>query len=269
MAEQNKDLNSGQSVATQDLNADVVNQQDLNNAGLVGQQGETLADGTSKDKSVKYSEFEKAVQARKKAEEDAAHAQRQLELIQANIPQQQPQQQVQAQTKTVAEQALSDLGLTADDLYGENLIRFQNRKDELERAYRQYQAVHLANQQFISSHTDFSQVVGSVNPSTGQIMAWSQEAMSLMQKKPYLAAAFQTAQGAYQAIMDERKLAELERKATVNQEHLNRQELDNASLPLGGSAAGGGGAGDNQNQSMLTREQVLEIERKLAAGETV
>ena len=69
--------------------------------------------------------------------------------------------------------------------------------------------------------------------------------------------------------MAERNLLRLESKAAVNQEHLNRQNADLASQPLGGSAAGGGGAGDSQNQQMLSRELVAEIERKLANGEEV
>ncbi len=264
-----KDLNKVPVVTEPDLKADVVNQPDLNNADSVDQQNQddVLADGTTRDKTVKYSEFEKANQAKKKAEEDAAYAQRQLEILQANM-----QQTAQPPVKQVAstyEQAMLDLGLTADDLYiGENMVKVQRRKSELDSALQQYQTAIEANKQFVANCSDFPQVVGSVNPLTGVMMAWSQEALSLQQKKPYLAGAFQNAQGAYQAIMDERKLMEFEKKAAVNQEHINRQDADIQSEPMGGSAAGSGGAGDMQ-PALMSRQQVLDIEQKLESGQKV
>ncbi len=269
MAEE--DLNKAQAVTEQDLNkADPVNQQDLNKDGLVGQkeQDDTLADGTDPNKQVPYSKLKEAADGRKAAEEQAANTQRQLEILQANMQGQQQATQPK-QVNSTYEQAMLDLGLTADDLYGENMIKVQNRKAELDTALQQFQTAHTANQQFITSHPDFTEVVGSVNPTTGQIMSWSKEASALLQKKPYLAGVVNTAQGAYQAILDERKLVEFEKNAAVNQEHLNRQNLDNASQPLGGSAAGSGGAGDPNNQPMMSREQVQEIERKLVAGEII
>ncbi len=269
------DLNNAGAVDQQDLNkADSVNQQDLNNDGSVDQQEQDgkLADGTDENKTVKYADLKKATdrvaeesKARKAAEEQAAYAQRMLELLQANQP-----QQTQQQAGSTYEQAMIDLGITTDDLYdGANIVKVQNRKAVLDTALQQQQSAFTATKQFVASHSDFTQVVGSVNPTTGFIVAWSQEALSLQQKKPWLAGAFQSAQGAYEAVMQERKLTELETKAAVNQEHLNRQDIDNASLPLGASAAGGGGAGDPQNQRMMTREEVIETERKLANGEEV
>ena len=271
MPEENKDLNNEQSVATQDLNnAESVDQQGLE-TGTADQQNqdETLADGTSKDKTVKYEDLQKAVAGRKEAEEQTAHARRQLEIFQANAQGQQQavQQQTTQQAGSTYELAMQQLGLTADDLYdGNNVLKIQSRKAELDNALQQQQATSSANNQFITSHPDFTQVVGSVNPATGQIMSLSAEALALLQKKPHLANA--SAQVAYEEVMQARKFAELEKKEAADKEFANRQNLDNASQPLGGSAAGGGAAGDTQ-PAMMTRDQVKEIEAKLANDEEV
>lgn len=271
------DLNKVGAVAQQDLNkADVVNQQDLDNAGVVDQQkqDDKLADGTDANKDVKYSDLKKATdranteaEARKAAEEQAAYAQRQLELmqqqavVQANAPQ---------QPLSPMEQALVDCGLTADELYvGENYVKVINRKDQILNANQQQQQIVNANQQFIAQHPDVSQVVGSVNPMTGQIMTCSPELMAILAKKQYLAGACTTVQATYDIVLQERKLAEFEKAQASNQEHQNRQEVDSNTLPMGGSAAGGGGTGDPNNQSLMTREQVLAIREKMANGEEI
>lgn len=259
------DLEKDQLVADPGLKADPAPQQDLNQP--VTGQDDLLADGTKEeDKTVKYAEFKKANEAKKLAEEQAAFAQQQLQIIQAN---QQPAPQVtQPQAGSTYELAMQQLNLTADDLYdGGNQLRIQNRKAELDMQLQQQQSANTANQQFMTSHPDFNQVVGIVNPANQTIMQWSAEALALKQKKPWLN--LQTAQGLYEAVMEERKLLDLEKKAAVNTEHLNRQEIDTNTQPMGGSAAGGGGAGDAKNQVMMTREQSLEIRAKLANGEKV
>ena len=265
MPEEN-DLNKAPVVTEQDLNnADAVNQQDLN-AGVVNQekQDDKLADGTDANKTVPYAKLKEATDARKVAEEQSQSLQNQMAILQAN---QQPQvQRPVQQVGSTYEQAMIDLGLTSEDLYGDNIVRVQNRKAELDTALQQHQATSNANNQFIASHSDFIKVVGSVNPATGQIMSLSPEAATLLQKKPYLTNA--SAQVAYEEVMQARKFAELESKSAVNQEQLNRQELDNISQPLGGSAAGAGTGGDTQ-QPMMSRQQVQDIEQKLADGENV
>jgi hypothetical protein len=263
------DLNKDQVVTDPDLTAGAVAQQDLDTQVVTEDKDDLLADGTKKaDKTVKYSEFEKANEAKKVAEEQTAYAQRQLEIVQQQ--QSQVQQTQQNQPGSTYELAMQQLGFTADDLYdGNNVLKIQNRKAELDNMMQQQQTAAIAQQQFIASHSDFGTVVGSVNPSTGVIMTWSQEAQALKMKKPYLAASFQTAEGAYHAVMDERNLVDLEKKAAVNQEHLNRQGVDLNTAPLGGSAAGGGGAGDPMSQSLLSREATQDIINKLANGEQV
>ncbi len=268
-----KDLNNEESVATQDLNkADVVNQQDLNKAGSVDQQNqeEKLADGTDPNKAVKYSELKKATDAKNEsdaratdAEEKAAYAQRQLELMQqqalvnANPPQ---------QPKSSMEQAMIDCGVVEDDLYGAAQVQVMNRKDQIDAARVQQQQANFSIQQFVLQHPDISQVVGSVNPVTGQITSMSPELMSLLTKKPHYAGG--NLPILYDAVIQERELSKFEKEQVVLNEHQARTGVDSQALPMGGSAAGGGTGGDVQ-QKMMTREQVLDIERKLANGETV
>jgi len=262
-------------MADKDLNNDqMVTDQDLNKAGSVDRQGLTdqaasdqdvLADGTNKDKTVKYSEFEKANKRAKTAEEDLMTAQRQLEL--ATMQRMQPVQP-QQQPKSSYEQAMADLGVTADDCYGETHVKVMNRKEQLDRVQTQQQNAVLSNQQFMSAHTDVSQVVGSVNPATGQIMVMSPELGAILARKPYLAGACNVSlQATYNIVIQERRLAELEQNDAVSRQHQARQEVENATLPLGGSAAGGGGGDVVDNQKLLTQEEVDEIDRKRAAGE--
>ncbi len=267
-----KDLNKEQSVASQDLkNADAVNQQDLQK-DLVNQsqQDGTMADGSDADKkTVKYAEFQKANEAKKAAEaaqiaaeEQTLTAQRQLELLQMQkLADANP-----VQPKSSMEQALADCGVTAEEMYGEVIPRVMARKDEIDRANLAQQQAVLGVQQFIVSHPDINQVVGSVNPATGQIVAPSTEVMALVAKKPYLRQS--TTEAIYDAVIESRELAEFKKTQAANEEHLNRQGLDNDLQPLGGSAAGGGGGGD-VNQPMMSREQQQEIRRKVEAGETV
>lgn len=272
MVEQNKDLNSGGSVATQDLKeAGAVNQQDLNQS-VTDEQDERLADGSKKsEKTVKYEEFEKANAAKKEAEEALLLSEQKLAQsvqLQMQAAQQQQAQQT-VQPGSTFEVAMKEYGFAPDDLYiGENLVKVQNRKSELDAMAQQQQTVFTANQQFIASHPDFTQVVGSVNPATGRIMAWSQEALLLQQKMPYLAN-LQSAKDVYETVINARKLAELEKTSAANKEHLARQEAGNLTEPLGGSAGGGGGAGDPNSQQLLTREQTQEIIDKLNNGEQV
>ncbi len=259
------DVNTTQVVTEPDLkDAEVVNQQGVEGQVADDQKTDVLADGTSTDKTVPYSRLKEEVDRAKAAEEQAAHAQRQLELmqqkalLQANPPQ---------QPKTSMEQALVDCDVAEDELYGENITKVMNRKEQIDLARTQQQQSAFSTQQFMVTHSDVSQVVGSVNPVTGQMMP-TQELATLLAKKPHLIGACSTIQSAYQVVLDERELAKLQNTQVSNQEHLNRQGIDVKTEPLGGSAAGGGAAGD-VNQTMMTREQTLEIIAKLDNGEQV
>lgn len=271
MAEE--DLNNEQSVATQDLNkADVVNQQDLSQP-VAGQQDEILADGSKKsEKTVKYEEFEKANQKAKEQETARILAEQKLEQsiqqTQILVDQMAAPQQTAQPTQPVSayDQAKIDLGLAGEEYISEaDKGKIFARMTEIQNAGFRQQAQTLSNQQFIQSHPDCSEVVGTGIGTRG--FRASAELTKIFNEKPHLVPSAQTPEGAYQVVMDERKLTELQSASASNQEHQER--VNAATLPMGGSAAGGGGAGDPNNQQMMTREQVLEIERRLANDEQV
>ena len=260
-----EDLNKSQSVADPDLNkAPVVTEPDLSASG----QGDKLADGDDKDKkTVKYTEFEKANKAKAAAEEETRIVREQMQILSAN---QQPAVQPQVQTQpplTVYDQARNDLGLGEEEFMTEaQRGQVIQRTIEIQSAANQQQQQAVSNQRFIQEHADYGEVVGR---QIGNNFQMSPELLKIITEKPHLADAASNSQSAYKIVMDERKLAELEKNAAANQEHLTRQGIDNKTDPLGGSAAGGGGAGDPNNQQMMSREQVKEIERKLANDEQV
>lgn len=192
---------------------------------------------------------------RQTAEQQVATLTQQMQLIQNN-PAQQPQ--VPAQQDTLFIQCAKQLGYEIDYLTGE-------QHGHVLQLMIQVQSNVAATQGFLQNHPDFTQVVGTINQQ-GQIVP-SAELMKIITEKPHLRSIAASPQSAYGLVMQERKIAELEKTATANQEHLARQGVDNETGPLGGSAASGGGAGDPNNQQMMSREQVLEIERKLANDE--
>ena len=261
------DLNTDQAVTDQGLNnADAATQQDLTDQAVADQKQDVLADGTDTNKTVPYAKLKEASDARKEAEEKAAYAQRQLELLQAQQAGQQVSP-VNVQPKTSMEQAMLEYGVTADELYGDVMIKVMARKDQIDNAVRQQQNTIFANQQFMATHSDVSQVVGSVNPATGAIMTNSPELAAILAKKPYLVGACTSVQATYEIVVQERKFAEFEKKQAAITEHQTRQGVENSTQPMGGSAAGGGGAGDIQDEKLMTREQVDATQARIDSGE--
>jgi hypothetical protein len=247
-----QDANTEQVVTAPDVNTDVVNQQVADNAA-------------QNQEAVPYDRFKEVNEAKKVAEEARLHAERQLELYQ-QAAQQQVQPVQQQAPKSVAQMALDSLGLTADDLYGENLIRYHETKDQINAAQLQQSNARMADQQFIRAHPDVTQVVGSVNPATGQLMTASPELNQILMTKPYLASACTTVEAAYNIVLEQRQLAELNKTAAVSKEHLIRNNVQAATQPLGGSAAGGGGSGEQSGQGLLNRDQVAQIQADIDAG---
>ncbi len=264
MSDENNDVNTTQVVTeTQDANTEqVVIAQDVN-TDVVDQQSTEQA-GENQDQSVPYERFKEVNDAKKVAEEQAAYAQRQLDLINMNAQ----QQQVQTAPKTVSEQALANLGITEDDLYEpKNIIKYQEAVTQINNAQAQQSNAVMQTQEFMMTHPDIANVVGSVNPVTGQIMQASPELLALVAQKPYLRQA--STQDLYLAVQDERKFSEYQKTAVIQKEHQTRTGVKTETQPLGGSAAGGGGSGSQGSQQMLTREQSQDIERRLAAGEII
>ena len=261
MSEETKDLNTNQSVADSGLKEQPATAQDLTNQSVTDEQAKTLADGTASDKPVSYDEFKKANDAKNAAEEQTRLLQGQMQILQAN---QQPVQQVQP--KTTLDQAMVELGVTADELYGESMINVMNRKAELDTLQSHQNNSHYANQQFESTHQDFTSVVGLRNPVTGVVQP-SAEILKILTEKPYLTTtAHASSQGAYEIVMQERELAKLKEQNNVNQEHLKQQGIDNKTSVVSGAAAGGG-AISNKTTGAITVEQQLENERLVELGQ--
>lgn len=266
MAEENKDLNTGQSVADADLNKEQsVAAQDLIASGQ-SEQAETLADGTDENKTVKYSEFKKANEAKVAAEEllkkQAQDHQTQMALLHAN------QQPVQAQTQPLSDydQAKVDLGLAKEEYLDEGQrSSIMTRMTEIGNVRHQQSAAAFSNQQFESSHPDFTSAVGFRNPVTGAIQPTA-EILKILAEKPYLtAAAYASSQGAYEIVMQERKIQELSQLNTVQQEHLKQQGIDTKLAPVSGAAAGGGAI--TTTGASVTVKQQQEMEERVASGE--
>lgn len=263
MADDNKDLNKTQPVTDSDLNnAPVVTGQDLNASG----QGK-LADGTDDNKTVPYSELKKAIDeknaAEKRIQEQEELYRQQMAMVQANP---QPAQQSQ-QPLSDYDQAKADLGLAGEEYLDESQrSKVHARMTEIINTKTQQTNAAFANQQFEMNHPDFASVVGVRNPLTGQVQP-SAEILKILTEKPYLtAAAYASSQGAYEIVMQQREIDKLQQQNTVNQEHLQQQNIDTKLAPVSGAAAAGG-AVSTQAQGMITVEQQLENERRVAAGE--
>lgn len=257
MAEEKKDLNKSQLVADPDLNKDsLVAGPDLNVPGQDAEPGK-LADGTDEDKTVKYSELKKIIDERNAAQEQTKAMQDQIMIMAAN---QQSNQQVNqsAQPKDVYE----ELGLGPEDYPTVD----QQRQIDI---YRQQQQVKqtqgLTNQQFESSHPDFSAVVGLRNPITGKIQPTA-EILKILTEKSYLtAAAYSSSQGAYEIVMQQRELDKLQQQNIVQEEHLKQQGIDTKLAPVSGAAAAGGAV--SASPAAVTIEEQRAMEQRVENGE--
>lgn len=234
------------------------------------QQG-VLADDTSQDKDVPYSRFKEvnekakaAEDAKVLAEEQAQQARDQLALVQANQAPVQVQQPV-----STYEQALNDCGLKGQEyLSQEEQIKVNARMEQLGTMRTQQQQQSIIDQQFAQSHPDFGKAVGQLNSVTGQFMA-SAELQKILMEKPYLQASCSTARGAYEIVMQERKLAELSQKNTSLEQHQTQQNVDANLAPMSSVAAGGGAVSRTKGQinENSTADDVRAMQQRVRAGE--
>lgn len=197
---------------------------------------------------------------RQATESQSQLLQDQMSIMQAN--QVQPQQ-----PSSTYEQAIKDLGIDPDYMTETERIKVFAHKEQLDQVKNQQVASQFANQQFIRSHPDYFDVVGKPVGNQYQVSA---ELQKILTEKPHLtAAAYASSQGAYQIVMEERKLAELKKKNEALTEHQTQQDIDNKTAPMSGAAAGGGGtvASGDVLPANATIEQVREMERRVAAGE--
>lgn len=183
----------------------------------------------------------------------------QLTVAQAN----QPQVQV-AEPKSVYDQAKVNLGLAEEEFIEESQRgKIYAEINRITNTENQQNAQLTANQIFISAHPDYNEVVGRY---AGNQFIPSAEITELVKSKPYLAAtAYASAQGAYQIVMDERKLKELGQKTTVQEEHLKQHGIDTKLAPVSAAAAAGGAV--TAGAGTPTVEQQQEMEQKVENGE--
>lgn len=235
-----------------------------------GVEGQVAAD-TQDEQQVPYSRFQEvntqknaAEEAKRVAEEQAQQARDQLTLMQANQAQVQAQQPV-----STYEQALRDCGLHGQEyLTQEEQIKVNARQEQLGALRMQNQQQAIANQQFAQSHSDFGTAVGQLNTVTGQFM-YSAEIQKILMEKPHLQASCLTAQGAYAIVMQERKLAELSKKAAAMEEHQVQQNVDANLSPMSPAAAGGGAVDKTKGQitESSTADEVRAMQQRVRAGE--
>ena len=259
MAEEKKDVNTEQTVVAQDVNQ-LVTGDDVTQV--------TTEEKDEKDKqAVPYERFKEVNDAKNTAEELLAKQtqdhQNQMAILQAN------QQPVQTQTQPLSDydQAKADLGLTGEEYLDESQrSKVHTRMVELTNVRGVQANAAFSNQQFEVSHPDFGSVVGLYNPLTGKVQPTA-EIQKIITEKPYLAAAANaSSQGAYEVVMNERRLQELTQQNTVQEEHLKQQGIDTKLAPVSGAAAAGG-ALPAQTTGTVTLEQQQQAEERVAAGE--
>jgi len=155
MADEATDVNDEQAVdaqaaeATDQQGAGTKDQQGVKDAQAASEQGVT--DQVASDEhAVPYTRFTEVNEAKKKAEEEAATLRAQLQLLSQ-------QQQVPQQSKSLYDQTVERLGLQ-DETY--------LNKDQQGQVFNAMFEVISASQtetQFMASHPDYPQVVGSYN----------------------------------------------------------------------------------------------------------
>lgn len=262
MPDENKDLNKSESVAQTDLN----NVQSVAGQDLTQPVTEKLADGTDANKTVPYTELKKAIDEKKAIEQQAANDKQLYEQQMALMQNNKPQQTEIKQPASVYDQAKAELGLAGEEYIDESQRgKIYGKINEIMNAQNQQQNAAYANQQFEATHTDFSSVVGVRHPSTG-VIAPSTEITKILMEKPYLtAAAYASSQGAYEIVMNERRLAQLQQQTTIQEEHLKTQGIDTKLAPVSGAAAAGGAV--TTTGASVTIDQQREMEEKVASGE--
>lgn len=210
---------------------------------------QVLADGTQADKPVEYNRFKEVNDAKKAAEERIGQLEQYVRLQQANPPQQQAQQQ---QPQSVTLQVMKELDIDPEDIMtGQQQAQVN---DEVTRRTAAVTQSQFQVQSFIASKPDFAQVVGIVDPLTGQFI-YAQPMLRVFQTNPGIMQALQSAgaggfQLAYKiASQDPTYMAEVA-KATANpvvaaSEKAN-QVIQNANSMTSVSAVAGAGTLDRK-----------------------
>lgn len=258
---------SGQLVNDQGVNAQVTTEQGVKGQVATGEAAESQQ--TQDEQQVPYPRFKEvneqknaAEEAQRLAEQELQQAKDQMALMQANQPQVQQQKRI-----STYEQALRDCGLAGQDyLTQDEQIKVNSRQEELMSMKYQQQQQNAADIQFAQSHSDFRKVVGHTNP-TGLFVP-STELEKILTEKPYLRASCGTAQGAYEIVMNERKLATLVNESESLQQHQQELEVDAKLKPMSSSSVSDSAVERKGaiNESSTT-EDVRAMEQRVKRGE--
>lgn len=248
---------SGQAVKGQLDTDQAVSQLDTGDVSAGGQQ-DVKQDVKQDENRIPLSRLNEEIKKKEAAEKETQLLRDQILVAQAN----QPPAQVQTRPKDIYEQ----LGL---EPYDSPNVEQQRQIDTYRQQQQQQNIAQATNQQFIGSHPDYAEVVGAMNQYTGQFQL-SAEILKILTEKPHLtASAYSSSQAAYEIVMQERQIAELNKKAGALTEQQTQQDIDNKTLPMSSAAAGGGGtvASGDVLPANPTIAQVREMEQKVADGQ--
>ena len=241
-------------------------------------QTQTLADGTAADKPVAYDRFktvndEKNAAVARNAELEAFIQAQQASVAAAPVA---VQQASVAAQPTAFEQAMKNVGVTADELAydGEAIVKVNNEKARLDNiATQQVQAVNAAQaqtQSFITSKSDYTDVVGKTDPVTRQFIA-APPLQRVLQANPGIQSALlslnavnpaQAAVMAYELASKDPTYAAAAAAAAVpagvQQSQQAQQVIDQANGQVSISAVAGQGAIDKGAQLAAMDDQTFE-----------
>jgi hypothetical protein len=227
---------------------------------------ETTEDAAKKEEEGMKQAYLAEKEKRQQLEAQVGLLQDQMTLISANQPQ---QTQTAKAPSSAYEQAVAELGLQGQQWLDETQrAQIEARREQIitEQNSRRYN--QMSANQFIASHADYAEAVGTTNPATGQFVP-SRELMEILRDEPYLRSSLTSPENAYQIVMRHRQRVKRDKEYAAMKEHQGQQELDNKINPMSPSSVGGGTSGEaggplNVNS---TFDDVAEIERRVKAGQ--
>ena len=165
---------------------------------------------------------------------------------------------------TTYEQAKAELGLSDVEWLSEpQKDQVEARRAQLDNARTTQTIAQATARQFMDSHDDFAEAVGTVHPVTGEFIP-SKEVIQILAKEPYLRASiFQGPESAYKIVMKHRKAAEKEAKLATLEEHQAALSEDDKLKPMSPGSRGGG---SSTKRTYKTAEDVRAMEREIEAG---
>lgn len=242
-------------------NAQVANEQVQQTTGVT----EQAATVQTEEPMIPKSRFDEINNRMKQAESNSELLKQQLEILARQ------NQQIQPPTKqSVREQVIKKLGLENEVyLTVQQQIAVDNEVDMI----RNQQMQHTS---FIGSQADYQEIVGTINPYTGQLIP-SPYLQQAIKNNPYLTGLDSLAAQnpafsmlAYTVSKQAKMLNELQNASQVSQQTLqavqNQQNIINRVSPMSSSAVGGS-VTQQQDVGSMTDEQFQRYLQRVANGE--